>query len=218
MRATGATMPDEAGARDLPQTIYHVVDSRNWPRVEREGLRPASALAAACLPRSEAAALIRRWRRTSSILPSGVVLRDQRPMPATALERCLATGVRAEDWYEIVNDGVYFWVDPDRLERHLRAQTGTQFVLQLDGPALARAYSDRSFMTPFNVGAARRRPAPRGRGTFVPYPSWRRHGWRDESPGPASGRRSSHPPAEFVIRGDIPDAMSFVHGVVRTGA
>lgn len=207
---------DAVPVRDLPEFVYHIVDERNWPSVRKGGFRPASVLMGESLGAAEARSRSRRWRAGAETLPGGVVLRDQRPMPHAALEGCLADGLTSADWYELVNSGVYFWVDTDRLDRHLRAQSGASIVLELRARELAQTYADSAFVTPFNTGAALRRPARRGAGSFVAYPSWRRFGWRDESPSPKSGRSGGHPPAELVIREVIPDALDYVSAAERT--
>lgn len=132
-------------------------------------------------------------------------------MPPAALAKCLDEGLTPDDWYALVNSHVFFWADPDRLARHLRAlRSRPQVVLTLDGPRLAEAYSNEAYVTPFNVGAARRRPARRGRRTFVPLAEWRDRSWASEAPTGRPARHPKHPPAELVIRGAVPDILSFV--------
>jgi hypothetical protein len=193
------------------------VDARNWESVKVEGLKPAAVLVRAGLQASVADAFLRGWRSETATLPSGVVLRDQRPMPEGALERCLTGGLTSADWYDLVNEGVYFWVEEARLRRHLAAQSGEHVVLEMDGPALADAYASQAFVTPFNVGSATRRPARRGVGSFVRYREWRGSGWSCEDPAPAVRRSASHKPAELVIRAEIPDAMRFVRRLRSQG-
>lgn len=203
---------------ELPDVVHHLVDARNWPSVRRTGLRTAASLARSCLPADDADELLRRRRPVAHELPSGAILRDQSPMPEAALERCLVDGLTPADWYETINGAVYFWVDPGRMTRHLVAQRGPQLAIAFDGPALARAYADRAFVTAFNVGSALRRPARRGRGSFVPYDAWRARGWADEAPSPGTPRRRTRPPAELVIRSDVPDALRFARRVSEVGS
>ena len=51
-------------------------------------------------------------------------------------------------------------------------------------------------MSPINSGNARRKPAPRGQDTLVPYANWLRAGW-------PTGQRN-RPPAEVLFRCPIP--------------
>jgi len=201
--------------RVLPERIFHVVEEANWPSVQRDGLLPARSLLDRALGPTAGPVASRTHRPRALDLPCGTRLRDQAPMPPALLARCLLPPLTPEDWYALVNAGVYFWTREDRLRRHLSALRRTkQRILVLDGPRLAAAYRDQAFVTPFNVGSARRRPSPRGPATFVAYAAWHRTAWRTEHPAPASGRPPSHPPAELVIRAPIPDAMGFVTDIL----
>jgi hypothetical protein len=196
---------------ELPDQVFHIADALNWEAIQREGLLSTSAL----IDRAGVDASVRSV--LSAYRPDGIAalgvgyVRDQAPMPPAALARCLDDGLTPDDWYELINSHVFFWADPDRLARHLRAlRARPQVVLTLDGPRLAEAYSGQAFVTPFNVGAARRQPARRGRRTFVPLAAWRDNGWASEAPTGRPARRAQHPPAELVIRGAVPDILSFV--------
>lgn len=193
--------------------IYHIVDRANWAAVQAEGLLPADMLVRRAHGSNSEALLRRQRRRGETLLPSGVRLRDQEPMPPAALDRCLVGGLSSSDWYALINRGVYFWLDPARLRRHLRALKGPQVLIELDGEALAQSYRADAFVTAFNTGAAMRRAAARGPGTFVPYGDWLEKGWIAEEPRPPSRQTASHPPAELVIRSAIPDCMHYVSSV-----
>jgi hypothetical protein len=54
-------------------------------------------------------------------LPDGRYIRGQRPMPPQALARCLDPGLTPADWYALLNGCVFFWLDPDRVDRPVRA-------------------------------------------------------------------------------------------------
>lgn len=194
-------------------SAHHVLDRANWAAVQAEGLLPADILIRRECGAASAERLRAQRKRGQSTLPSGVRLRDQEPMPPAALDRCLADGLSSADWYALINRGVYFWLDPSRLDRHLRAMKGPQVLLEIDGDALAQAYREYAFVTAFNTGSAIRRAAPRGHGSFVPYDDWLGRGWMTETPHPASVRPASHPPAELVIRAAIPDIMAHVRSV-----
>ena len=74
----------------LPSVVYHLAEAANWESIQRRGLQSASALLdLADLPKSERNRLATTCRLTHTRLPSGAEIRDQRPMPAKALERCL---------------------------------------------------------------------------------------------------------------------------------
>jgi hypothetical protein len=59
----------------------------------------------------------RHHRPASRGLAAGVLIRDQRPMPPKALMRCLRSGLMPEDWFELLNSKIFFWLDPRRLNR-----------------------------------------------------------------------------------------------------
>ena len=192
----------------LPSTAVHFVDASNWPAVQREGLRTAASLMRAAGVDESAH---RRFRPSGEVLPSGAYIRDQKPMPPATLARCLDAGLGSEDWYALVNNGVYFWLDRDRADRHQRALRGRpQVRLELSVERILDDYGKSAFVTPFNIGSAVRRPAQRGLRSLVPVERFREAMWLDEATPNGKVRLSSHRPAELVIQRDIPDALSFV--------
>jgi hypothetical protein len=205
---------------NLPHHVYHLAEEANWPSIEQIGLLPATDLIArAGLSGVDRDRLERSQRAAHTVLPDGVEIRDQRPMPPTALRACLV-GMDPADWYALVNARVFFWLDPARLNRQ-RAACGPrpQVVLTLDAAGLVAGYGDRASVSPINSGNARRRPARRGVATFVPYAAWVESGWASEAA--ALGireRKRSHPPAEFTISGAIPDPMRYVVAASRLAA
>lgn len=144
-------------------------------------------------------------------LPSGALIRDQSPMPPAALARCLDLGLTPQDWYDLVNGKVYFWLDQDRLARHMAAcARRPQVLVTIDLAKLAARHGARAFVTPFNVGNARRRPAPRGRRSFVPLAAWLETRWKTEALPGSAARAPSHAPAELAIDGAVADIMDLV--------
>jgi hypothetical protein len=200
----------------LPDRAYHLAEESNWPSIQRHGLLSATRLLrAAGLTGAERRRLERAQRPDHTELPSGVHIRDQRPMPADALARCLS-GMSPAEWYAMVNARVFFWFDPERMNRQ-RAACGLrpQVVLVVDAPALSAAHADRVALTPINTGNARRRPARRGAATFVPLSAWQHSGWAGEAEGLGiRPRQNSHRPVELTVRDAVPDIMRFVVQVV----
>ncbi len=199
------------GTAPLPARAYHLADAENWPSIQRVGLHCATALIKQAGLRGAAARSFGFHRGPNATLPSGVRLRDQVPMPPSALERCLDAGLTPADWYALVNAHVYFWLDDERLARHRRAcAKRPQIVVTLDLPALLARHGSRAYLTPFNVGNARRRPASRGQRTFVPLDAWLETRWDSEARPGDKPRARSHAPAELAIAGAVPDVMDFV--------
>jgi hypothetical protein len=192
--------------------IYHLAEASNWPHIQRNGLHSARVLLdMAGVTGPERERLERTQRMVHTELPNGVQIRDQRPLPLAALKTCLI-GMSPADWYAMLNARVFFWLDPQRLNRQ-RAACGPrpQVVLIIDAMRLVAAYADQIAMTPINTGNARRRPAKRGTATFVPYSQWIASGWASEAAGLGTHPRASgHPPAELTVAGSVPDIMKFV--------
>ena len=204
----------------LPDRIYHLAEASNWPLIQRDGLLCASRLLdAAGLVGASRNRLMREQRLVHTELPNGVRIRDQRPMPPTALEKCLC-GISPTDWYAMVNARVFFWFDSNRLNRQ-RAACGArpQVVIAVDTAALVAAHKDNVALTPINTGNARRKPARRGAATFVPFAEWVRSGWVSEAEvlGPPA-RKRSHQPVELTVLDAVPDIMRFVVGIFDLSA
>lgn len=192
--------------RDLPAIAFHIAEGANWAHVQREGLISARALLAANgLPAACG------WRSGNLALPDGRVIRDQKPMPPTALARCLDAPLSPDDWYDLLNGCVFFWLDEARVQRHAKALARReQILLRLDARRLAAAYAPHVRLSPFNLGAAIRRPARRGLRTLVPLEDWRRDAWRAEALHGMPPRSPSHSPAEMIVLTAIPDLVDFI--------
>ncbi|QJW93935.1 DUF7002 family protein [Frigoriglobus tundricola] len=206
--------------RKLPRHVYHMAEATNWASIQATGLLPASRLIEiAGVTGEERRRLEREQRPEHTALPNGVRIRDQKPMPADALRVCLV-GVTPAEWYALVNARVFFWLDPERLNRQ-RAACGPrpQVVLTLDAVALAEAYRESAAVTPINTGNARRKPAMRGAATFIPYPTWLGSAWASEAAALGIPERSrGHAPVELTIAAPIPDALGYVVTTQELGA
>jgi len=201
----------DADGWPLPARAFHLADVENWPSIQRSGLHSTAALIARDRLRGRAALPFTSYRSASVRLPSGAVIRDQRPMPPETLLRCLDDGLTPDDWYRLVNGKVFFWLDVARLNRHLAAcRARPQLVIEVDLRALVARHGRRACVTPFNVGNARRRPASRGHRTFVPLDAWLATRWASEAAPGGVPRARSHPPAELAIESAVPDLMALV--------
>lgn len=203
----------------LPDTVYHLAEASNWSSIQQLGLLSASELIRASgMAASARARLERTQRLTHTELPSGVHIRDQRPMPPSALAACLI-GLAPADWYALVNARVFFWLDADRLNRQraaCKSQARAQVVLSIRTAGLLDAHRDRVAVTPINTGNARRMPARRGAASFVPYATWVQTGWESESAALGTPRRKrSHRPVEVTVAVSVPNAMRLVVKVSR---
>ncbi len=94
---------------------------------------------------------------------------------------CLDDGLTPADWYALLNERVFFWVDKKRLEvpaAQLK-QARDRLVLVLDSSECGEKYGDQMELSPFNSGSTFYDAARRGPSTFTPlltydYPTWQR--------------------------------------------
>lgn len=178
--------------------LYHLAEAENWNSIAINGLLSTTALIdQANMPEQERNALLRNHRPKGIRLPNGVFIRDQAPMPPSALAKALDDDLQPADWYAFLNSFVFFWPDLGRLDRQRRAcGVRPQIMLTFNAAALISDFGLDLFVSPINSGNARRKPALRGLNTILPYQQWRREGWL--------GRPRTHPPAEFLFRCPIP--------------
>jgi hypothetical protein len=195
------------------QIAYHLVDASNWTSVQNDGLMSARRLMEGCGAIEYGAS--RHYRPASQRLASGVLIRDQRPMPPKALMRCLRSGLMPEDWFELLNSKVFFWLHPSRLNRHCHAcGASPQVALVVNASRLLMKYSGMATVSPINTGNALRCAAPRNLTTFVPYQRWLSDGWAYEDIPGVRPRPRSHRPAELTISEAVPDILDYVMAAV----
>jgi hypothetical protein len=198
-------------------TAYHLVDAGNWPSVQKLGLMSAARLMAASGQAEDN--MRRRHRPVAQRLASDVLIRNQKPMPPAALARCLKSGLVPEDWFELLNSKVFFWLDIERLNRQRHAcKDAPQIALIIDASSLLANYSTVASVAPINTGNAMRAAAPRNRTTFVPYERWVEDGWAHENIPGAPRRPANHRPVELTIDDAVPDIMEYVVRVVALRA
>src|SRR5919106_3425602 len=137
------------GDMTLPAQIFHLAEAANWPSIQQHGLLSTSALLdLAGVRGKERAQVERQHRLTYTELPNGVHVRDQKPMHPQTLARCLI-GMCPAEWYRLVNSKVFFWLDPNRLNRQRRAcEPRTQVVLVVDTQRLLARYAERMALSP----------------------------------------------------------------------
>ena len=139
-----------------------------------------------------------------------VVIRDQVPRPHILAQKL--TGLTVGQWLAILNDRVFFWLDPHRLDTLLNARLNrdrTHDVLTVDTASLVATYADQVRLSPLNSGATLfPNAAPRGPDTFrtidaYPYDTLRRQ----------RGPRGAI--AELAVIGGVPDIAKHVIQVER---
>jgi hypothetical protein len=197
-------------------TVYHLVDAGNWASVQKLGLLSAGRLMELSGDSGDGA--LHRHRPSGQRLKSGVLIRDQRPMPPRSLASCLGEGLQPEDWFGLLNSKVFFWLDPERLNRQrLACGISPQVALVADASRLLASHGARATVSPINTGNAMRAAAPRNLSTFVPYERWVLDGWEHEIIPGAPRRHASHRPVELTIADAVPDVLDYVVDVVHLG-
>ncbi|MGR9426198.1 DUF7002 family protein [Rhizobium leguminosarum] len=178
--------------------VFHLAEASNLPSILEHGLMSTKRLLGLTrVPEADQADRLRSHLSDNERLSGSVLIRDQRPMPPSALERALDDGLTPGDWYALLNDFVFFWLDESRMVRQRHAcGDRPQVLLTFDAAALLDQFGAEAFVSPINSGNARRKPARRGLSTFMPYGTWLDQGW------PAGAPR--RPPAELLFRRAIP--------------
>jgi hypothetical protein len=204
-------MLGQDGARDRPMRkldrLYHLAYADNVPSILKHGLLSTERLLGLTgMAEIERTAFLRRQRRDSLRLAEGVTIRDQRPMPPSALAQALDDGLAPGDWYALLNSYVFLWPDRERMDRQ-RGACGNrpQIILTFDAVALFDHFGTQAFLSPINCGNARRKPARRGRDTLIPYATWLQEGWPT--------RQRSHPPAEVLFGCVLPVQAPYLIGI-----
>ena len=191
--------------RHFPR-LWHMAEDGSFNSISTHGLLSTSSLLDLYgIGGKERIALVSK-RRPESVTISrdgfpNAIIRDQKPMTESALEKCLAKDVTPKQWFEILNDRAFFWLSRDRLRGLLgaRAYRGRpQTVLTVDTASLLNMHRDRIELSPLNSGATIYNPQPRGRDTFLPvadYPF-------DER---CKTRSIDKAVVELVVREGVPD-------------
>jgi len=186
--------------------LWHMAEDGSFDSIKKHGLlSTASLLDLYGKTGSERKALLSE-RRPESVtiscegLPDAIV-RDQKPMTASALEKCLAEGLTPSEWFEILNDRAFFWLSRERLRRLLGARAyrdRPQTVLTVDTAGLVKTNGERVELSPLNSGATIYNPQPRGHDTFLPIKDYPFEDW-------CKKRRLEDAVVELVVREGVPD-------------
>ena len=148
--------------------LYHMAEDGSWEGIRRLGLLSTSALLDRFEMEGERRRRIESARRAEMETiehpeHGRAVIRDNKPMQETVLERCLR-GMTKREWYETLNRRVFFWVDRKRLLKLLGARAyrdRPHLVLELDTEELLRRHAEKVTLSPINSGATfAMNPAP----------------------------------------------------------
>jgi hypothetical protein len=167
-------MDRELFCRTFPQ-LYHMAHRNALAGIRQHGLLSTTALVDLFeVPREQRARILTRVRPDSIVIEHPVhglaVIRDQKPLVSERrLAQALQGTATTEEFLQLLNSRVFFWVNSDRLEglRNAVAYRGEpQLVLTLDTRSLVGAYGDAINLCPMNSGACRPMPHPRSPDIF----------------------------------------------------
>lgn len=207
----------KTGSKREIRIAYHLADIRNLKSIQAHGLLSTQRLVE--LSTNVDRSMLRQHRPEGTYLDVGAFIRDQSNMQRKSIERALRSGVTPEDWFELLNSKVFFWLDLDRLNCHRAAcKNQKQVVLAIDAHRMLDEYAPLASVSPINSGHAMRTAVPRNLSTFVPYKKWVESGWDSEQVPGVSRRRGALWPAELAVTGHIPDIARFVVGSVYLDA
>jgi len=209
--------PEELAAR-YPR-LYHVARCGSWPAIQRHGLLSTAALLDLFEVSGGKRRAIESRRRPCCItiehpVHGAAVIRDQMPMDDAGLIRALQDGLTPQQWYQMLNNKVFFWMTPARLESLLnaRAYRGMrQTVLVVDTAALLARHLSRVVLSPINSGCTRPFPSPRGAASFLPLADYPFKKWE-------RARRRVDPVVELAVEYAVPDIRDLVVSVKEVGA
>ena len=199
--------------------LYHMAEDHTWPGIREHGLLSTRALLDLFDITGQERTRLYSQHRPESVeiihaLHGRAVIRDQKPMPESRLRPSLQGGITPGEWYELVNDRVFFWVSKHRLLRLLSARayrSRVHTVLHVDTQRLVTDYRDRIRLTAINSGNTLPIARPRGVDTFLtieeyPFEEIRRK------------RRAINVVAELSVEYSVPNVAEYIGRVERRKA
>lgn len=158
---------------ELYPRVYHMAERGAWDNIRAHGLMSTTAVLDHLKVQGDDRAQFESEHRDQKMNvraghPSNIVLRDQKPMPEGRLLQALTDGTTPQQWYELINEKVFFWVEEERLHRLLGARDYRNLehdVLTLNSAELVQAYADKIWLCHMNSGNTW--PIPHRRGTEV---------------------------------------------------
>jgi hypothetical protein len=158
---------------ELYPRLYHMAEVGSWENIVKHGLLSTSALLDLFEINVEERRNIESQRRERSYeikhaVHGRAVIRDQKPIIESKLQTSLQD-CTLEEWYELLNGRVFFWLIKERLNTLLSAREyrgKPHLVLTLDTRTLAEHYIESITLSPMNTGNTLPFAHPRGKATF----------------------------------------------------
>jgi hypothetical protein len=154
--------------------MFHLAEAGSARAISVHGLLPAQEIVSTSALRPEEQAVILSRPRPQAVtidhpLLGRATLRDQTPLRAHILDAVL-TDMTARQWLSALNEQVFFWLHPQRLDQLLNARRNRgrpHDVLVIDTASLVDAHSRRIRLSAINSGSTLYPNAPeRGTRTF----------------------------------------------------
>lgn len=190
--------------------LYHMAEADTWGSIRRYGLMSTSALLDFFEIRGTERETIESRHRPDLVKIEHprygtAVIRDQKPMTDAGLTKALRD-MTPRQWYENLNQYVFFWLTEKRLSTLLNARpyrAQKHCVLTVDTALLLEQYADQVRLTALNSGNTKPFPHPRDSSTFLPlekYPYQERlkKGTKDNAV------------VEFAVKSSVPNIADFV--------
>lgn len=189
--------------------LYHMAHIDSWPSIEKHGLLSTSALLDLLDVDDELREQLIRNHRPDSVTLNhaehgSVVVRDQKPMSDAGLEKALQDGITPTQWYERLNQRVFFWPTENRLHRMLGARAyknDNHLVIVVDTASLLTEHFDSVLLSRMNSGCTVPFAHKRGEETFRPP---------DEFPFEERKKSSGEGFAELIVEHAVPDLHDHV--------
>ena len=164
---------DAADLIEFYPRLYHVTAVENWETIRQHGLLSTSTLLDLFEVDSDRRIRLEHQRRLDSELlvhptHGQAILRDNKPLNESMLEKCLEDNLKPADWYAILALRVFFWTTCERLDLFLKSYSDSdQLVIVVPTELLVKNHRDRIELSTINSGATRSVLHTRGLSTFV---------------------------------------------------
>jgi hypothetical protein len=193
--------------------VYHMAERGAWDSIRARGLMSTTAVLDHLRVVGGDRAQFESEHRNHKMDvkagdPASIVLRDQKPMPERRLLDALKDGTTPRQWYELINNKVFFWAEEARLYRLLGARDyrGLEHdVLTVNSETFIPAHAEAIWLCHMNSGNTWPMPHRRGTDIFRRIPDY-----------PVNGSgKPVKPVVELVVDYEVSDIADHVLEVRR---